>query len=429
MSDTRSKLEYLYGLSRFGIKTNLTNITELCFFLGDPQDSYPIIHIAGTNGKGSTAAMLHSILTDAGYRCGLYTSPHLVQFGERIRINDEKLTDEAAADIIDELGPAFTKTEATFFEATTAMAFLHFQRCSVDIAVIEAGLGGSWDATNIIKPMMCLFTPISLDHTDRLGNSPGVIAEDKSGIIKPGSVVISAKQSEEVLQPISRRAESLGCKMMYAPDIIDVVEGNVNFDHSAVKLNCRENSEYSGGYHIPLPGRHQWDNVSAVVTAAAELNKKDFPISGENFKRGLERVFWPGRLQIIRDKPLTYYDVAHNPAAAMVVKEFFQEVFPGKKLKALFGIVRDKDIAGVMKNLSPVISQMIITGLPIDRSADPAQISQSADDFGIRHSLIEDSFTAVEVFHDSCSGDDICLITGSHYLGEPVMKKYLTYLK
>ena len=427
--DPREKLEYLYGLSRFGIKTSLINITALCDRLGNPQDSYTVIHIAGTNGKGSTAAMLQSIFMAAGYRCGLYTSPHLVHFGERIRIDDEKLTDEQAADLLDELKDDLVRAEATFFEAATAMAFLHFQSSRVDIAVVETGLGGSWDATNILKPSICVFTPISLDHTNRLGNELPGIAGDKAGIIKPGAVVVSSRQMPEAFRMLKDRAGQFGCRIVYSPEIFDMNEWKIRFDHSVMGLICDSHPELSGDYRIPLPGRHQGDNVLTALAASAELSGIGFNVSPLQAKQGIEKVRWGGRLQILSRRPLTYYDVAHNPAAARVVAEFFREVFPGRKLRILFGIVREKNIEGVLEELVDITGEMMITRLPTDKSAEPEEVVEITRRFNIPAAVVDDHYEAVNAFFNQSREDEVSLITGSHYLGEPVAKKYLTYLK
>ncbi len=418
-------LEYLYSLTRFGIKTGLDNISLLCRELGNPQDSYPLIHIAGTNGKGSTGAMLQSIFIEGGYRCGLYTSPHLAHFGERIRVNHELLTDEEASGLIDELRSAFDKTESTFFESTTAMAFLHFARRQVDIAVVETGLGGSLDATNIVKSIMSVFTPISLDHTERLGNKLASIAGDKAGIIKPGTSVVSSRQEAAALEQLQRRAGALGCDFHYGPEEARIIGGEADYLGSRVELECPDYPEISGHYTLGLPGKHQWINLQTALTAVMAFGRK-YELSPEAVKRGLEKFHWEGRLQILRETPLVYYDVAHNPAAAGVVADFFREQFPGVKVRVALGIVAEKDVRGVLGRLCEVAEDFTFVELDTDRSMPPRQIAEIAREMNLKYMIIDDAAEAVGILIDKTVEEGVILVTGSHYLGEALFDQNLT---
>ena len=418
MTDIHPSLEFLYGLTRLGIKASLDNISKLCSLLGNPQDAYRVIHIAGTNGKGTTAAILQSILSESGFKCGLYTSPHLVEFGERIRIDDHKLSDREAVDLIDELRPLFERVESTFFESATAMAFLHFARQKVDIAVIEVGLGGTWDATNIVRPMISVFTPISHDHTERLGYNLRSIASDKAGIIKKGAHVVSSLQEESALESIERRARDLECPFNYAPEEIEIVGGEAGFRGSVVEICCRRKPEISGSYRFSLPGKHHWENIRTALTAVIILQEAGLTIPDAIVKRVIEKVRWEGRLQIIRERPLVYFDAAHNPAAAAVAADFFREQFPGAKIRIVMGIVSDKDVNGVLRNIVPVASDFTCVELPTHRTLEPELLAIEASGMGRPARVIRDRWNALRTVIDESEPDDLILIIGSHYLGD-----------
>lgn len=419
----QENLDYLYSLTRFGIKTGLGNIRKLCSALNNPQDKYPVIHIAGTNGKGTTASMTASILRESGLKVGLYTSPHLVHFGERIRVNDDLLTDEEASMMIEELRTLFDKINSSFFESTTAMAFLHFLNKKVDVAVIETGLGGNLDSTNIVRSLMSIFTPISFDHTDRLGNELCKIAEDKSGIIKPFSIAVSSVQHEEALDKLKTRAKSQNSDFYYAPDFVKISgEVKVKYDETEIPIEHQLQPSLSGTYKIALPGRHHVDNLQTVLTAATCLKKEGFNLPGEIVKSGIEKVRWKARLEILKTKPLIYYDVAHNPAAAKVTADFFAEVFPNKKIKILMGIMVDKDIISVLKEFARISDDFIFVDLNDPRGMPPDDLCAIARKMELKAENAGSASNGIQRLLDKCSDDDVVLITGSHYLGQSVYK-------
>lgn len=416
--ETDKNLLYLYGLTRLGIKASLANITRLCDLLGRPMDEYPVIHVGGTNGKGTSSAMIQKILIESGYKCGLYTSPHLESFGERIRINNLLLSDEEASEMIEELKPLLEKTESTFFESATAMAFLHFARKGVDAAVVEAGLGGTWDATSIVKPQMCVLTPISLDHTDRLGNTVQQIARDKAGIIKPGATVVSSLQAPEALDELTQRAGLMNAPFHYSPDEFTVENGEVLLEGSKIRVASDIYPDFSGEYEFSQPGRHQWTNLVTVLSAAGALKKLDYEISAESVKRSISETVWPGRLELLRKNPLLYYDVAHNPAAAKVVGEFFIEAFRGKKVRLIMGIMGDKDVNGVLKNLLPAAKDFTFVEVPAERGLEPELMALEAAGIGGSARVIRPPEEAISRVLDESGPDEVILIIGSHYLGD-----------
>lgn len=409
---------YLYGLTRLGIKASLDNITRLCDLLGRPMEEYPVIHVGGTNGKGTTSAMLQKILMESGYKCGLYTSPHLESFGERIRINNLLLSDEEASEMVEKLKPLFEKTESTFFESATAMAFLHFARKEVDVAVVEVGLGGTWDATSIVNPKMCVFTPISLDHTDRLGNTVQEIARDKAGIIKPGATTVSSLQAPEALDELTRRAELMNAPFHYSPAEFRIVKGEILLEGSKIRAVSEIYPDLSGEYEFPQPGRHQWTNLVTVLSAAGALRELGYDISADSVKRGILETVWPGRLELLRKSPLMYYDVAHNPAAAKVVGEYFREVLGGKKVRVIMGIMSDKDAKGVLINLQTAAKDFTFVEVPTERGLEPELLAIEAVGIGGSARVIRSPEDAISRVLEEAGPNEVILIVGSHYLGD-----------
>jgi len=416
--DTDKHLIYLYGLTRLGIKASLDNITRLCDLLGRPMDEYPVIHVGGTNGKGTTSAMLQKILIESGYKCGLYTSPHLESFGERIRINNLMLSNEEVSEMVERLKPLFEKTESTFFESATAMAFLHFARQEVDVAVVEVGLGGTWDATNIVNPQMCVFTPISLDHTDRLGNTVQEIARDKAGIIKLGAAAVSSLQTAEALDELTRKAELMNVPFHYSPDEFRIEEGEFLLEGSKIRAASGIYPDLSGEYEFPQPGRHQWTNLLTVLSASGALRELGYDISADSVKRGIFETVWPGRLELLRKSPRMYYDVAHNPASAKVIGEFFAEAFDGTKIRVIMGIMSDKDARGVLINLQTVAKDFTFVEVPTERSLEPELLALEAAGLGCSARVIKSPEDAISRVLDESGPDEVILIVGSHYLGD-----------
>ena len=410
-------LEYLYSLIRLGIKTDLRNITALCERFGHPQNSYPIIHIAGTNGKGSTAAMISSVLTASGLKCGLYTSPHLINFGERIRIDGKIISDEEASEMIEELRPVFDELQSTFFESTTLMAFLRFARENIDVAVVETGLGGTLDATNIVNSSVSVFTPISYDHTDRLGTELHLIAADKAGIIKPNTITVSSQQEPEALNELTKRAVQQNSDFIYAPDFASISDGEESDSGSFVNIECPTDEDLSGQYSISAPGKHQWMNLQTTLTALYAIKKCGIGnIASSSVKEGIEKFRWKGRLEILRDNPRVYYDVAHNPAAAKVVAEFFQRQFPDKKVHIVLGIAIDKDAEKTLATLAPIAADFTFVKIDNPRAADPERLASIAKIFDIPIQTLIDPSIALEQVIKEAKKDDLVLLTGSHYL-------------
>lgn len=383
-------IHYLYSLQKYGIKFGLDNIDRLLSALGKPHKSFPSIHIAGTNGKGSTSAIIASILKSAGLKVGLFTSPHLVSFTERIRINGEEITEKEVIDLIDEVREIVIHSgdfSPTFFEVVTAIALEYFKRKKIDVEVIEVGMGGRLDATNIIIPAVSVITNISYDHMKFLGNTLRDIATEKAGIIKDEVPVVISSQVHEVLEVIEAKAKEKNAeKYLYGRDFSSVLKKEdltgIYFDY----LN--KDSLSINDLHLPLIGKHQLQNVSVAIKTVELLSKKltylfSFPIS-HFIRDGLLSVRWPGRLEIIKEDPPIVIDGAHNPAAAEALTDALKKNFlrKYKKVILVLGIMGDKNIEGIMKPLLPLASEIILTSPDYERAASPERLAGIAVSLG-----------------------------------------------
>src|SRR6266581_4281448 len=339
--DYQTTLEHLYRLERFGIKLGLDNIRRLLSLLGDPHRGLRAVHVTGTNGKGSVCAYVASALQQAGYRVGLYTSPHLVRFNERIRVDGEPIADDEVLRLWSGMQPAIHAMTAarpidhpTFFEVTTAMAFQYFRDRQVDVAVIEVGMGGRMDATNIVDGLVSVVTRVDLDHTEHLGKTVSRIAREKAAIIKPTSRAVTVAQ--EALPVIEAR-----CREVHAP--LAVVGRDVRVERRAGELHGQE-VRVRGAFgeidvRTPLLGTFQVENVALAATALFELREAGFTIPDEAIRNGIASARWPARLDLIRETPSILVDGAHNRPAAEALAASMRELFPGRKVLLVVGIL------------------------------------------------------------------------------------------
>ncbi|NDJ85450.1 MAG: bifunctional folylpolyglutamate synthase/dihydrofolate synthase [Chloroflexi bacterium] len=348
--------------------------------LGNPQQRYPKIHLTGTKGKGSVGAMTAAMLQASGYRVGLYSSPHLQDFRERFQINGQMIPAQEVANLVEELLPHFHAIEGlTWFEITTALAFEYFAREQVDIAVIEVGLGGRLDATNVIIPHLTIITSLSFDHTHLLGNSLESIAREKGGIIKPGIPVISAPQPPEALAVLDEIAAAQGVTLT-------VIGRDRRFKAEPENLTGQQVTLYSDDqaitYASALLGQHQAINTAVAVTAIHQLQSSGIPVSEAAIHQGLESVKWPGRLEIAQLAPPVILDAAHNRASARCLSIALRNLFPQRSLILVFGAKGDKDIAGMMDELLPEVSHLVITQAIDSRAESPDEIVRLARETG-----------------------------------------------
>jgi dihydrofolate synthase/folylpolyglutamate synthase len=407
----KDAISYLYGLQKHGIKLGLENPLKLLSLFGNPHDSFKSIHIAGTNGKGSTASMLASMLKHAGFKVGLFTSPHLVSFTERIRINDEEILEEEVVALAEEIKEKAGSINPTFFEVVTVMAFVYFKRKNVDWAVIETGMGGRLDATNVIKPQVSIITSISYDHKEFLGESIEEIAGEKAGIIKEGVPVVTAPQEPPAMDVIIKRAEEMHSKVHmfekdFSADIKKHEPFKVLFDYSSETLSISE-------IVVPLSGEYQAVNASLAIRAFELISKRDIE---SIVKTGLRSLRWQGRLELIAENILI--DGAHNPTAARELANTLRTDFlkDGRKLVLIMGVMADKDIKGILSPLLPLADEVIFTAPDYGRAASPEELSNHALSLGFKSKTAKSVKEAIDMTKGS---NCLVLITGSFYtIGE-----------
>lgn len=353
---------------------DLLRVEQLLAALGDPHTRFPAVHIAGTKGKGSTAALVESCLRAAGYRTGFYTSPHLHTFRERIQVAGHKITREEVVALVEKVRPLIERIPGvTTFEAITAIGFLYFARSDVDVAVVEVGLGGRLDATNVLMPEVSAITSLSLDHTYLLGDTLAEIAYEKAGIIKSGIPAISAPQRAEAIKVLETVSRKRHAPLIEVGRDWDYDAGPADFDGQVftVRFLGDEGSELDGEYWMPLLGRHQLENGASAIAALHALRQRGFRIPNEAVHEGLRDVRWPGRLEILGHEPLVVVDCAHNPYSARVLRRALEEWFPGQRWVLIFGASADKDIAGMLDALLPISEYTIVTRSDHPRAASP----------------------------------------------------------
>jgi dihydrofolate synthase/folylpolyglutamate synthase len=420
-------LDNIYKLGRFGIKLELDTILNILKFLNNPQKNYRVVHIAGTNGKGSTATYIASILRKAGFKTGIYTSPHLVKFNERIAIDGEFICDNdvvAAYEAVNAVD--IGKRKATFFEIATAMGFYHFSKKNIDWAVIETGMGGRFDATNVIRPVVSVITNLSIEHTDYLGNTIKALAKEKGGIIKENSPVVTGVFQPSGLAVIKHIAKERSSDLYIYKN-----------DFSIRKGQNRETYTYNGlnnnFKHLtkPLPGDHQKENLSLALAACElifkKLKKTDkrYNLNKTLVDQGLSIVRWPGRLEHIQKKPLVILDGAHNLQAARVLGKHLSSTLKDKKLTLVLGMLDDKPYEKMLQSLVPCADNIIITKAKIDRSLETYVLKKAAKKFTKNPVIIiEDVKQAVTHAIDTCNDEDAICIAGSLYVAGEAKEKF-----
>jgi len=407
-------LVYLYALNGKGIKPGLKRVEALLDRLGNPQRSLRAIHVAGTNGKGSTCAILAAVLRSAGYSVGLYTSPHLVTFNERIRVNDEKISDAEIARFIHQYRPLIEEIDPTFFEVTTAMAFEYFKRKRVDLVVLETGLGGRLDATNVLRPLLAIITPIGKDHQEFLGNRLVQIAREKSGIAKAGIPCLVAAQSTYVRQVLKKDIERRSAHYCYAPQLCKVTVEKQFLDGQIVNLQ-------SGDWHLNqvrlnLAGAYQIINLQTAIAGLRLLNK--IMLTPEQVRQGIESTNWHGRLEILSRQPLILYDVGHNLHGISYVVNSLQKILPDRKFQIILALGEKKRILSLGQILRGVADRLYLSEIPNGKSAPADSVAREVrHQFPAKNVTVEPSLTKVlKRVVQSLGSEDNLLILGSHYI-------------
>jgi dihydrofolate synthase/folylpolyglutamate synthase len=421
-------------------KFDLAHVRVLLAALDHPERRFPSVLIAGTNGKGSTAATLASILRASGVKTGLYTSPHLVRINERIQVNGEEISDDDFASLQGKVDKVAEELVAlaelpwhpSFFEMMTAMAFEHFAREKVELAVLEVGMGGRLDATNVVEPLVSVITDISLDHQKFLGNTVGEIAREKVGIIRPGGTVVTLPQQPEANDVIGNTILELGARAVNAvPYVPPVSPGSTQYLVPGAEqrdLVYRYPLAVLGEEILvesPLVGRHQLRNVALAIAAAVELNQQGFVgITAARIERGVRETRWPGRFQMIAARPgwpEMVIDVAHNPAGAWALRSALSERYEDCPLIFVFGAMRDKAISEMAEILFPLAEGVIATRPENPRAASPEEIQQAASRTGVEVEAVEDVKLALERARVLAGPGTVIIITGSIYLVGEVM--------
>ncbi len=404
-------------------KFGLANITILAEALGNPQRAAPCVHIAGTNGKGSTAAMLESILRTAGFRTGLYTSPHLERINERIRIDGEDISDDqfAAAwtrvhGVIETLlASGQLAAHPTYFECLTAIAFVVFAETAVNFAIYEVGLGGRLDATNIVAPEVAVITSIDFDHESFLGYSIAEIAVEKAGIIKPGTWVVSSAERPEAREVISRRCEEQGARLVEVDAAWRVENPSASGGHyRADAVSADSNKKIT--IEPSLAGRFQIRNSLAAATAARLLAERGFPVGDEAIERGVRTARWPGRLERLSERPALYLDGTHNPAGAKELLKFWEENFAGRRILLVYGAMRDKAVDEIAGLLFPAAEFVIFTQPLQPRAISAPLLSEMIGQLAKSSLVVADPADALERAIEIASPEDAVFATGSLYL-------------
>lgn len=415
-------MNYIQEIGKLGSTYGLERTYRLLYHLGNPQEQIKIVHIAGTNGKGSTTSMITSLLMGKGYKVGMYTSPFIEEFEERIQINRVNIPKERLGILMDKLKIAVDKVveedykHPSEFEIITCLMFLYFYEEKVDYAVVEVGLGGRLDSTNVIKPIISVITSISYDHTNLLGNTLEEIASEKAGIIKSGVPVVIYPQKSNVLEVIKDKAEKEESKLIAIDEkdanLKEIVSGREHFQIVNLKIN---NNVYT--VNLPLLGVHQINNLLLAVTTFIEISKLEgFSISNEEINNSIKNVKWLGRLEVLKNEPLVVIDGAHNIQGITTLRENVQKYFKYKNIILLLGILADKDVEEMVKVISPIAKSVYA----LTPHSERAELSE---DLRLEILKYNKNCRAFEIYEDAyrealkeAEKDDLILISGSLYM-------------
>lgn len=420
-------LDYLYSFVDFSMQKVVTysparfkleRMQALVDSLDNPQNAFPSIHVAGTKGKGSVSVLCASALREAGYTVGLYTSPHLNDYAERIQINAEFISHAEMAELVEEIKPHVAAIpELTTFEITTALAFMYFARRKVTAAVIEVGLGGRLDATNVVLPEVTVVTSISYDHTYLLGNTLAEIAGEKAGIIKPEVPVVVAPQEEEAGLVIEQVAHDRHSPLLQVGRDILFEEISHSLEGQTLRVwSSGRKEKPSVKLSIPLLGHHQVVNAATAYATLNTINPKGFKIDLGDIKHGFAKAFWPGRFEIVHKSPPVILDCAHNRDSALKLRLTLEEYFPGKSVLLVFGASEDKDIYGMFIELMPVVKEVILVKSFHPRASEPATLMDMAGKYKHPVHIVDHIPDALEKAIQMAGEDEAVLVTGSIFV-------------
>ena len=410
-------IAYIHGMYWRGSKLGLTRTIELCALLGDPQKQLKFIHVAGTNGKGSTCAMLSRILCTAGFQTGLFVSPYVDRFNERIQFNNKPIPDEDLAEIVSEIAPVVDSMEnpATEFEVITAAAFLYYARKKCDYVVLEVGLGGELDSTNVIDtPLLAIITAIDYDHMHILGNTIEEIASAKAGIIKDGGTVLFYGEHQDAL-PVIEAACERHHAMLHVVDRSSLREGAYDLHGQMF--------DYQGyrDLRLGLLGKYQIKNAATVIDAVALLREKGVIVSDKALRTGLAETVWPARFELLREDPPFFVDGGHNPHGVRGTVETYQRLFPNRKAKIIMGMMRDKDVSSSIELLLPIAKEFYTVTPNNDRAMPAEELAALIASYGVTATSFATVSDAIEI---AARGEDPSLAVGSLYMAGEVHESF-----
>ncbi|MFZ3170579.1 MAG: folylpolyglutamate synthase/dihydrofolate synthase family protein [Carboxydocellales bacterium] len=414
-------MNYLQNLTKFGMNFGLGRITELLSRLGNPQNTLQIIHVGGTNGKGSTSAMLDSMLQAGGYRVGVFNSPHLHSYSERYKINGREIGHNIIAQLITAIRPHLENMVAegfehpTEFEVSTALAFMYFAQEQVDFLVLEVGMGGAIDSTNVVKPLITIITNIGMDHMEYLGNTIADIAGVKAGIIKPGIPVVTAATHQEALAVIRQVAKANNALLVQVGEQISWEINSTSME--GLVMDWRGRNQNYNGLTLPLLGKHQAINASTALAALEVLMEEGIiKLNEQQIKAGLAATKWPARLEIVQRSPLVVIDGAHNLDGAQTLRQALQEFFRYENLILVIGMLGDKEREKVVAELAPLAKVVVVTKPNSPRAGDWQSLADHVRQYVSQVYLFEDIHAAVDKGLSLTGTLDLVCITGSLYM-------------
>ncbi len=416
MDTYRQTINQIYGLQEFAIKLGLTNIKDFARRLGHPERRYPVIHLAGTNGKGSTAFFIASFLQAHGLKVGLYTSPHLKDYRERIRINDRFIAPEFIIDFWQAHKDYVYKRKATFFDTTTALGFAYFAQENVDVAVIETGLGGRLDSTNIVQPEQVVLTPVDFDHQKQLGNTLTEIASEKAGILKQGAQVFCAEQIPEARAVFLNRLPDKS-RFYYLPDHLDIRLLEQSLDSMTFEIAFK-NKNYDNQIFVSRQvGTFQAQNIAlALLSAQQFLRQRHIKPDFSKIREVLQNKFWPGRLQTVQKEPRILFDVSHNLPGLRKTLSFVRQIYPSKAIWLLLGLLETKDFKSIVTYLSQQNLNILLTEPNTHKKLSADVLASEFARHSVPAQINYDPVAALQQARSSLSVTQVLLVTGSHYL-------------